>query len=257
MMGAISDGIDRVRVFALAAGVAVDGSAVHEPMHAMVVWRSSHADKLHQVYVNGRLAGVTHDCGERRLVIGLLSSWTAGLRVEVFAVPPGEAHADLGGSLESQQSQGRVEVGWLRRTGLPFGGAVRVYSNGGDGEIDYGPAASEAIEVWPVWQDQGGFGMSRFGSSDFGYDGSAAVGFGCGLFGEGEFGFDADAMRWVSGELEDGVYRFGVKVADAFGNESGGLESGEVVVVRKAGGVGEIVIESYDKGSGELVIGMG
>ncbi len=92
--------------------------------------------------------------------------------------------------------------------------------------------------------------------SDFGFDGSAAVGFGCGVFGRGEFGFDADWIQWVSGELANGLYRFGVKVADAFGNESGGVESDEVAIVRVAGSVDEIAVESYDENTGELVINL-
>ena len=130
----------------------------------------------------------------------------------------------------------------------------RVYSNNGAGEIDYDVSASGEVENWRAWQDKGGWGMSVFGLSDFGFDGSAAVGFGRGVFGRGELGFDADWIRWVSGELANGLYRFGVKVADAFGNESEGVESVEVAIVRTAGGVDEIAVESYDENTDELVI---
>ncbi len=137
---------------------------------------------------------------------------------------------------------------------LPTDGFGRVYSNDGVGEIDYSGAASGEVENWRAWQDKGGWGLSRFGVSDFGFDGSAAVGFGRGVFGRGEFGFDADWIQWVSGELANGLYRFGVKVADAFGNESGGVESDEVAIVRAAGSVDEIAVESYDENTGELII---
>ena len=137
---------------------------------------------------------------------------------------------------------------------LPTDGVGRVYSNNGAGAVDYGDAASGEIENWQVWQDKGGWCLSRFGLSDFGFDGSAAVGFGRGIFGRGEFGFDADWIRWVSSELANGLYRFGVKVADAFGNESGGVESEEVAIVRAAGSVDEIAVESYDENMDELVI---
>ena len=53
MMGLISSSIDRVRAFALAAGIAADGISVNEPLSVLVKWRSQHGDKLHQVYVNG------------------------------------------------------------------------------------------------------------------------------------------------------------------------------------------------------------
>jgi len=253
-MGLTGEGIDRVRVLALAAGAGSTGGVVHEPLFAMVEWRSGHGGKLHQVYVNGRLAGVTRGFGQRRMVVSI-SAWRASaVRVEVFAVAAGEAHVDFG-TLEAVRPRGRVEIGWLRRMGLPEGGSVRVYSNGGAGEVDYATTADGA-EVWPVWQEKCGFGMGRFAESDFGYDGSAAVGFGCGLFGEGEFGFDADAMRWVSGELAEGLWRFGVKIADAAGNEGEAIETGEIWVVKKARGVGAIAVEGFDKDSGELLTGI-
>ncbi len=255
MMGLTGEGIDRVRVLALAAGAGSTGGVVYEPHFAMVEWRSCHGGKLHQVYVDGRLAGVTSCFGQRRMVVSISARRAAAVRVEVFAVAAGEAHVDFGAMLEAVRPRGRVEIGWLRRMGLPTACSVRVYSNGGAGEVDYA-AAADGAEVWPVWQEKCGFGMGRFAESDFGYDGSAAVGFGCGLFGEGEFGFDADAMRWVSGELAEGLWRFGVKIADAAGNEGEAIETGDIVVVKKARGVGAISVEGYDKDSGELLTGI-
>jgi len=137
---------------------------------------------------------------------------------------------------------------------LPNDGIGRIYSNDGSGEIDYDGEASGEVAIWPAWQDKGGWGLSRFGMSDMGFDGSAAVGFGRGVFGEGEFGFDADRTRWLSGELADGLYRFGVKVVDASGNESGAVESGEIALVRKAGNAEEITVASWEEGAGELAI---
>lgn len=253
-MGLVGTGVDRVSVFGLIAGVADDGATLGEPLSVLVRWRSEHEDKLHQVYVNGEPAGVTCECAQRMLVIGLLSSWSSALRIEVYAVDPGEAHIDFSNDVDSAGQRGRVEIGWLRHMGLPTDGFGRVYSNNGNGEIDYSVSASGEIENWRAWQDKGGWGLSRFGVSDFGFDGSAAVGFGCGVFGRGEFGFDADWIQWVSGELANGLYRFGVKVADVFGNESGGVESDEVAIVRAAGGVDEIAVESYDENANELVI---
>ncbi len=253
-MGLVGTGVDRVRAFGLAAGVADDGATLGEPLSVLVAWRSEHEDKLHQVYVNGELAGVTCEFAQRMLVIALLSSWSSALRIEVYAVDPCEAHIDFGGEVDGGGQKGRVEIGWLRRMELPTDGVGRVYSNNGAGAVDYDAAASGEIENWRAWQDKGGWGLSRFGLSDFGFDGSAAVGFGLGVFGRGEFGFDADWIQWVSGELANGLYKLGVKVADAFGNESGGVESDEVAIVRAAGGVDEIAVESYDENTDELVI---
>ncbi len=253
-MGLVGTGVDRVRAFGLAAGVATDGATVGEPLSVLVTWRSEHEDKLHQVYVNGELAGVTCEFAQRMLVIGLLSSWSSALRVEVYAVDPSEAHIDFGGEVDGDGQRGRVDIGWLQHMELPTDGFGRVYSNNGAGAVDYGASASEEIDNWLAWQDKGGWGLSRFGLSDFGFDGSAAVGLGRGIFGRGEFGFDADWIQWVSGELANGLYRFGVKVADAFGNESGGVESDEVAIVRAAGSVDEIAVDSYDENTSELVI---
>ncbi len=253
-MGLVGTGVDRIRAFGLIAGVAADGATLGEPLSVLVRWRSEHEDKLHQVYVNGEVAGVTCGFAQRMLVIPLLSSWSSALRIEVYAVDPCEAYIDFSNEVDSAGQRGRVEIGWLRHMGLPTDGFGRVYSNNGNGAVNYGAAASGEIENWLAWQDKGGWGLSRFGVSDFGFDGSAAVGFGRGVFGRGEFGFDADWIQWVSGALANGLYRFGVKVADAFGNESGGIESDEVAIVRAAGGVDEIAVESYDENTDELVI---
>lgn len=247
MMGLIESGIDRVRAFKLAAGVGRDGRSVEEPLSVLVKWRSGHEGKLHQVYVNGEFAGVTSDCEQRMLVVGGLSSWSSCLRVEVFAVDVSEAHIDFGSELDDGGQVGRVEIGWIRGMSLPYEGMALVHS---DGEV-----VSSEIDLWSAWQDKGGFGLGRFGAGDFGYEGSAAVGFGKGLFG-GEFGFDSDEVRWVSGLLESGGYGFTVKVRDALGNEDSGVESGDVVVVGQGAGAEAVRVESYDIGSGELVIGV-
>ncbi len=46
-MTLVSSGIDKVRAFALAAGIGADGAAVNEPVNILVKWRSGHEDKLH------------------------------------------------------------------------------------------------------------------------------------------------------------------------------------------------------------------
>lgn len=246
-MGLISSGIDSVRVFGLSSGVDSDGGSVEEPSSLLVKWRSGHDDKLHQVYVNGELAGVACEFAQRMLVVGMPFSFSSALRVEVFAVLPSEWHVDFSDELEASGQAGRVEVVWFRRMGLPREGVADVYSDGVK-------VSQEAVRLWSAWQDKGGFGLCGFGISDFGFEGSAAVGFGRGLFGGGEFGFDCDAIRWISGVLETGEYRFEVKVRDATGNEDVGFESDDVVVIRQASGVESIEVASYDKSENELAI---
>ena len=246
-MGLISSGIDSVMVFGLSSGVDSDGGSVEEPSSLLVKWRSGHDDKLHQVYVNGELAGMGCDFAQRMLVVGVPSLFSSALRVEVFAVLAGEGHVDFSDELEASGQAGRVEVGWLRRMGLPREGVVDVYSDGVK-------VSREEVAIWSAWQDKSGFGLCGFGISDFGFEGSAAVGFGRGLFGGGEFGFDCDEVVWVSGVLDTGEYRFAVKVRDAAGNEADDFESDNVVLIRQALGVEAIEVDSYDKSEDELVM---
>ena len=105
-MSLVSSGIDRVRAFALAAGVRAEGDAVDEPLSVLVTWRSEHEDKLHQVYVNGELAGVTTDLEQRSMVVPVRSCWSSAVRIEVFAVKASEAYVDFGGELQSWPQEG-------------------------------------------------------------------------------------------------------------------------------------------------------
>ena len=119
MMGLISSGIESVRVFGLSSGVGSEGASVKAPSSLLVKWRSGHVDKLHQVYVNGELAGVALDFVQRMLVVGVPCSFSSCLRVEVFAVLAGEGYVDFSEELEADEGGGRVEIGWLRKMGLP------------------------------------------------------------------------------------------------------------------------------------------
>ncbi len=255
-MGPIESGIDRVRIFRLASGVRQDGSGLAEPFCAIVMWWSEYQDKLHQVYVNGEFAGATSSAAQRRLVVPLPASARA-VRVEVYAVEQNEAYTDFSAEMDEGQ-KGRVRLSWGRRNSLPYEGRAKVYGDGGGGNVNYDePVSKDDIRLWPSWQEKGGLGLSRFGEGDFGYDGCAAVGFGRGGFGVGEYGFDADVMRWVSGELETGAYRFGIETLDESGAECGTAETDAVTVVQKARGADGLGIESFDSATNQLVLGIG
>jgi len=256
-MSLISSGIDGVRAFGLAVGIGGEGDSVNEPLSVLVEWRSEHEDKLHQVYVNGEFAGVSRDGVQRSMVVAIRSSWSSAVRVEVFAVEFSEGDVDLSYELKSAAAQmGRVEIGWLRLMGLPLGGSGEIFSNGGSGEIDHGTAVTtEALPLWCAWQDKVGFGLSRFGQSDLGFDGAAAIGFGRGMFGEGEFGFDSDEVRWLSEELETGDYKFAIRVTDMFGVSSEDeSESDVVALIRHGRPAAGLQLESYDKSENRLVL---
>ncbi len=254
-MSLISSGIGGVRAYALAAGVMAGGGVVDEPLGVLVKWRSEHTDKLHQIYVNGELAGVTTGFEQRSMIVPVRSAWSSAVRLEVFAVEPSEANVDFSSELRCRQQTGRIRLSWPRSMALPFEGTAQVFSDGGGGESDYDePASREDIQLWPSWKDKFGFGLGRFGEGDFGYEGSAAVGFGRGLFGEGEFGFDADEISWVSGQLETGKYRFAVNITDRFGQVSEAQETGEITVIRTATPAEGLKVDSYDKAEDRLVM---
>ena len=242
-----ADGIGRVKAFAIASGVSADGSYVGESLGVIVSWHSEHFDKLHQVYVNGRLCGVTDDVIQQQMVLGYRSLWCSVIRIEVFAVDVANALVDYSGELEPYRNGGRVKLSFARTMSLPYEGNFFVYSDGGAGKIDYDVPVSEALPLWGTWHDKAGFGLCRFGESDFGWEGSAAVGFGRGAFGGGEFGFDADMIEWTSGELDAGVYSFAIKVADRIGNlGSGASVISDIVVVPAADAAEGLKVGSFD-----------
>lgn len=255
-MALITNGIDKVRAFELPAGIWADGVSFAGPRVALVTWRSSWADKFYQVYVNSRYAGVTVDTEQRQMVVQLPRSSSTGVRIEVFAVEAEDASSDFSGELnETDAASGRVQISMLREQSLPAGSTLQIYFDNGTGTIDYdNPLNDSPISVWPVWQDKTGFGMSRFGFSDFGFDASAAIGFGKGNFGYGEFGLDADTIEWVSEQLLAGVYKFAVKVIDEVGNESSASETGEITVIPAATPADQLAVSSFNKVTNQLVL---
>lgn len=255
-MGHISSGINRVRAYGLAAGIGSDGRTVNEPTSALVKWNSEHEDKLYQIYVDGKFAGVTTDRMARSMVVSIKPTKSVSSKIEVFAVTPAESLVDFGNTLEKSGVSSRVRVRFSRSISLPFHGRADVFSDNMTGQIDYQTAInSEQIVLWPAWQDKCGFGLSGFGRSDFGFDGSGAVGFGRGSFGYGEFGFDTDEVVWESPELQSGAYKFAVKIMDIFGNsDEGTVESETVVLVNAAASINELKVGSYDKAQDQLVL---
>jgi len=255
-MALISSGIERVRAFELPGGIWSDGGYVGTPRIALVRWRSTWSDKFYQIYVNGQYAGVTVDSQQRQMIVQMPTSLESPVRIEVFAVEAEQADTDFSSEIDSSIGQSdRVRISVLRSQGLPIGATAQIYFDNGTGEIDYDKALNDSpIRVWPAWQDKAGFGMSRFGASDFGYDSAAAVGFGKGSFGHGQFGLDADIFEWISPPLCAGVYKFAVKVTDKAGNESSGSETGQITVTPAPRSAERISISSFDKQTNQLVL---
>jgi hypothetical protein len=210
---------------------------------------------LHQVYLDGRLAGATLDAEQRHLVVQPSESFLSAVRVEVVAVESQDAHLDLSNELDRPPTGGRVRLVLLRSQALPLGAQVNVYFDDRAGQIDYGaPFNASPIPVWPCPQDKAGFGMARFGQGDFGHDSAACVGFGKGRFADGPFGMDADTIEWISPPLPLGRYRFGVKILDACGNESPAGETDPIAVVPAAQPAAALSVASFDSQTNLLTL---
>jgi hypothetical protein len=254
-MSVYREGIENVRVFGLPDGIAADGSHTSPSGAALVTWRSSHAQKLHQVYLDGRLAGVTLDNVQRQLVVQPPTSFESALRVEVVAVEPKDAHGDHADELDPPPAGGRVRLSLLRSQTLLIGTRANVYFDNGGGQIDYEqPLNASPIAIWPCPQDKAGFGMAEFGASDFGYDSAASVGFGKGSFANGQFGLDADTIEWVSPLLPLGSYRFGVKIQDSRGNEGTASETDPIPVIPPARPAAALSITAFDLQTNQLTL---
>ena len=253
-MGLVSEGINDVRAFELPIGAWADGKCLTLPRVALVRWKSSWSDKFYQVYVNGRFSGTTTDAEQREMIVQVPSSFGSAVRMEVFAFDAQEADIDFSSELaDSRRDSGRVRISLLRNQGLPVDARAEIYGDGSSGQIDYEDALNdEVLLIWPSWQDKAGFGLSSFGQSDFGRDWAAAVGFGTGCFGLGEFGADADAFEWVSEQLPAGEYKFAVKIIDGWGNKSGAVETGGVVVLPAAKGAEGLDVLSFNTEENKL-----
>lgn len=254
-MSVYREGIENVRVFGLPDGTAADGGCAGISGAALVTWRSSHATKLHQVYLNGHLAGVTIDSEQRQLVVQMPTSFESALRVEVVAVDAKDAHVDHADELDPPPAGGRVRLTLLRSQTLPIGARANVYFDNASGQIEYSrPLNATPIPIWPCPQDKAGFGMAKFGAGDFGCDSAACVGFGEGSFANGPFGLDADTIEWISPLLPLGRYRFGVKVLDARGNESAASETDPIVVIPPARPAAALSATAFDPQTNQLTL---
>ena len=178
-------GIEDVRACVLPDAIASDGRAATVSRSVLVTWRSALEGRLFQVYVNGRLAGVTVDPQQRQMVVVGPCSFEAAVCIEVVAVEPHEAHVEFAGDIERPTNLGaRVRLMLLRSQDLPVGAAFNVYGDGGTGQIDYdAPLNERPIPIWPCPQDKAGFGMACFGDGDLGWDAAAGGGGGKGCLG--------------------------------------------------------------------------
>ncbi len=257
-MGSVSNSVESVRAFELPSGIRADGTSIPASGAALVKWRSNLQDLFYQVYVNGRFAGATIDSRQRQMVVPVPTSLESPAHIEVIGIEVEQANADVGDELEQTQADsGRVRIVLLRSQSLPVGATAQVYFDNGTGQIDYdNPLVGSPMQIWPAWQDKAGFAMSGFGLGDFGYDSAAAIGFGKGSFGNDQFGLDADTIEWVSPPLQGGAYRFSVKIADGFGNQSSAVETELLTVTPAARPADKLKVLSFDNPANKLLLGV-
>jgi len=199
-----TEGITHVRVRPLALGVASDGTPVG-PAAAEVTWVSTHDDRWHQVYVNGRLAGVTAARADRRLVVSAPVG-RAGrhgmLLVEILAVDGADRWTDFAESLSGFGDGAGAEVRLTWQAGLYLDAnleAFDVFGDGAGGTVDYDSPLNEAPlparpDGWEPW------------------------GYGAGGFGVGAYGQSAAVYVWTTDPLPAGVHTLAVAATDAAGN---------------------------------------
>ncbi|HBG27488.1 MAG: hypothetical protein A2Y10_02845 [Planctomycetes bacterium GWF2_41_51] len=240
--------VSKVRVYALPAGVSGSGKANQLAGSAIVKWNSTYTNMLHQVYVNGRFAGVTVGCTQRMIIVPLPLSQKTAVKIEVFAVDYLNTNTDYSEVIRSEQIQAaRIKIEFPMTDELPVDGNLDIYFE--DKKLN-----KATIKIQNEYSEKGGFGLSSFGKSDFGYDGSAAVGFGRGNFGLGGFGFDAELLCWQSEQLKTGTYKFDIRISDSMGNHTDLIETETLTVISPATPAERLTVESFDKNNGKLIL---
>ncbi len=230
------EGITNVRVRRPAAGLSA-GRAASEPGAVEVTWASTQAGRWHQVYVGGRLAGVTAMPEDRRLIVPVAADrgGMPGLvLVEVIAVDGADRWTDLGGQLAGfpAEAAGRVRLLWQAGPYLdPHLSAFDVFSDGRTGTVDYSWPLNEApIPARPGGRDPWGYGAGGYGVG--GYGRSAAV------------------YEWTTGRLEPGTWRFAVCATDEAGNRLAPAGEVELAVAPLARPAEDFGLAAYDPGIG-------
>ncbi len=122
---------------------------------------------------------------------------------------------------ELRAKTARVRLRWPTQYGVQTGGGFFIFMSARDGAaIDYEtPINAEPVEAWLVEIRDFNIGDGIEADGE-GYDGFFGGGFGDGMFpdGIGPDGFGAVYLEYITGQLEDGTYKFAVCPVDQFGN---------------------------------------
>jgi len=211
-----TDGITHVRVRPLALDLAPDGT-VAGPGAIEVTWQSSHDDRWHQVYVGGRLAGVTALPADRRLAVTVPAGRSGRcemLLVEVAAVEATDRWTDFSDALTGFGPGAGAEVRLTWQAGLYLDAnleAFDVFGDGATGAIDYDTPLNES----PLAARPGG---------------RTPWGYGTGGFGIGAWGQAAAEYDWTADPVVPGTHRFAVVAIDAAGNRLATATEVEITV---------------------------
>ena len=198
-----TEGVTQVRVRPLALGMA-DGRPLVSTGAVEVQWESSQEGRWHQVYVDGRLAGVTALPQDRRLVFAVPVGRKGASNLvlaEVVAVDGADRWTDFGVEIEGFSGLGaRARLSWQAGEYLdPNLESFEIFGDDRSGTVQYEAALNESpIPAWP--------------------GGLAPWGFGCGGFGLGGYGRSAATFEWTTEVLGSGCWRFAVVAVDGAGN---------------------------------------
>ncbi len=201
-VAATTEGITRVRLQPLRLSPD-DGAAAARALE--VTWDSTQEARWHQVYVGGRLAGVTARPADRRLVVPMPAdeAGAAGRAlVEVLAVDAEDRWRDRADALAGPAAcpGWRVELAWEAGPHLDAGLAgFDVFGDGRTGTVDL----AAPLNPLPIPARPGGL---------------APWGHGTGGYGRGGWGEGTARFAWTSPGLAPGTWRFAVRAVDAAGN---------------------------------------
>ena len=203
-MAYTTEGITHVRMRPLALDVVPGGVAIL-PGAVEVTWDSTQNLRWHQVYVNGRLAGVTAALDDRRLIVsGPVGRDGPGgvLLAEVLAVDVADRWKDFSSELDGFGEGGGTEVLLTWQAGQyldPNLESFDIFSDDRTGTVNY----TAPINELPIPAKPGG---------------QLLWGYGCGGYGVGGYGQAAAQYEWTTDVLEPGMWRFAVVAVDAAGN---------------------------------------
>lgn len=150
-------------------------------------------------------------------------------------------------------AQAQARVRWQRQQGVPLGGAYNVYRIAGEQYTRVNPSA---IPAWPDGEQKRGYGLGPYGLGQYGYGQAQGCGYGLGPYGLGRYGYGIPSlMEFVTPELDDGTYTFGVIGVDPAGNAAATAEqTDQVTLAGVPDPPGIPTADAYDDGTDTLTL---